>query len=238
MSRKPTLDDALLLALLEAGVHGLDVIKWYFRKPLEFNIFQDEFFDKIKSLEQEGLVEHGKFGLEYKLTEKGKFRANNIENEINSDDYISLITRVSPEVELRKRLKNLETFVISIVFVVLSYSQLQSIPKIVILPLYISTSLFVLFLIVFVFGIIYSCSSLIGIIVFWAYYTSKYGKIRNKILILYKEHERTIKFTFRFIVLPVIALLITIFVLGMTIEYSIGTLILTIIGQLILPKQN
>lgn len=244
MSRKPTTEDALLLALFEAGENGLDIIKWHAMKPSEFNISLDDFIEKVDKMRKDGLVDFLKFGesllsQKYKLTEKGKFEAHNIGNEIDRDSFISLVTRVSPEVEIRKRIENIETFIISSIFAFLGFLGLESgLKNPNNFPLYINFSIIMLYLLIFIVGLIYSISNFMQIFEFWGYYVSRYGKTRNRIFILYKNHEKNIKRTYRFVILPLIALLISIYGLGMNTEYALGTLILTIIGQLILPKQN
>ena len=241
MSRKPTFEDALLLAFLEAGAGGLDIVKWhYFNKPDEFEVSLDSSIKKVDSLVEEGFVDSFSSGSEkYKITEKGKFEAHNIGDKINSNDYISLIARFSPEVEIKKRVQNIETFLISILGVYFSFSSLESLLKTqtnisvnVYFPILASV------LIMLIVALIYLYSSFTQIVDFWAYYSLRYGKASKFIFNFYKNYGGIIKTISRFIILPLITLLIVNYGLDMSMNYAVGTLFLTIVGQLILPKQK
>ncbi len=236
MARKPTLEDAFLLGLLEVGEEGLGDIKWwYLMKPKEYQESYDNFIKMRDKFLDEKLIEFNNFSDVYKLTEKGRERAKSIEDEINRDDYISMITRFSPKEELRKRMLNIETLIISLFFGFSSALGLIGLKTITTsLPLYIYLPRLIIFLIIFVIGLTYSVLSLSRIIEFWTYYTAKYGKTRKHLIIYYKQHEAKIKTIYRFVLLPIIALVASIYGLGM--NQAIATLILTFIGQLMMPK--
>lgn len=244
MSRKPTLEDALLLALFEARYDGLDITKWYMRIPKEFEISIEDFIDKVYIMQQESLVEYAKLGNlyqseQYILTEQGKLKAYNIGNEINQNDFISLAARVSPEIETRKRIQHIETFIISSFLAFNAFFMLRNLLTITNYPLYLFMFLLFFFLVLLIITTIYSISSLIQILSFWSYYSTKYGKTQKYILYIfscYNNNEKRINFAFKFIILPLISLLILIHVLGISIELAMSTFITTFIIQLIFHK--
>jgi len=120
MPRKPTLEDAFLLALLEASDNGLNNTRWYMVKPSEFRESYDAFIEMNDKLVTEKLIDYMDFLDHHKLTTKGTEKARSIEDEISPNEYVSLITRISPKEELRKRIHNIETFIVSSFFVLLS----------------------------------------------------------------------------------------------------------------------
>ncbi len=143
MPRKPTLEDAFLLALLESGDDGLNNTKWYrINKPPEFQESYEDFMQLEDNLVRENLIEFVDFLDKYRLTEIGIERAHSIEGVIGRDRYISLIARLSPIEELRKRTQNIETFIISSFLALLSYIELLNLKNITFLPSYIILAMF------------------------------------------------------------------------------------------------
>jgi hypothetical protein len=208
-------------------------------KPTEFETSMYDFTKIIEGMYKEGLIDNVKIAGSqqlYVLTEKGEEKARSIESEIDVDDYISLITRVSPKVELRKRMLNIETLLISGVFIWVSIAGIGGLKNLTLLPAYIIFIILIFFLIVFVIGLIYLVSSLAQIMIFWIYYTANYGRTPRCIFNYYKKHERNIKFISKFILLPIFALLVAIYVLGWSIETALGTLFFTFIVEIMKSK--
>lgn len=219
MPRKPTLEDAFLLALLEASNDGLNITRWYMIKPSEFQESYDAFIEMIDKLVTEKLIDYIDFLDHYKLNEKGKEKAHSIEDEISPNKYLSLITRISPKEELRKRIHNIETFIVSSSFVLLSCIGLLSLENTLFLPQIIFT-IFIFYFIIFIIGFTYSISNLFRIVEFWAYDLAKYGKTNKKIIIFYKEHEKFINNISSYILLPMLFIIIIVYVLDLSIEYA------------------
>lgn len=241
MPRKPTIEDALLLALQEASEDGLSITNWYIMKPGKFQESYDDFIKIKNKLEMEKLIEFNVSQDVYKLTKEGTERAKSIEDEINRDDYISLITCFSPKEELRKRTLNIETLIVSLFFGLLSALGLEN-RETIHLPSFFYLLALIFLLIVFVIGLRYSISSFMQIVQFWAYYSIKHGKTANQIIIFsvifYREHKKYINGISRYIGLPLIILLITVHFLGWSIQNSIGTLIIAIFTPYMLPKSK
>lgn len=232
MARKPTLEDAYLLALFEAGEIGLESSKWFLiNRPSVFQESWDDFIKMRNNLLGETYIHYTNFVDGYKLTEKGKEKAHRLEGEIGMEDYISLITRVSPREELRKRMQNVETFIISVFFAFLGFLGLSNLKNIN-LPSYLPSNtivvVFILFLIFFVIGFAYSTSNFFQIVKFWVYYSIIHGKTRKQIFIFYTGNEKIIKTIWSCILLPLIILLIIIYGLGMNVLYAIATIIVQV----------
>ena len=237
MPRKPTLEDAFLLALLEAKDDGLNNTRWYMIKPSEFQESYDAFIKMNDKLVTEKLIDYIDFLDHHKLTTKGKEKAHTIEDEISPNEYVSLITRISPKEELRKRIHNIETFIVSSSFVLLSSIGLLNLKNIP-LPSQIIFVMFIFYFIIFIIGFTYSISNLFRIVVFWAYYLVKYEKTGKKLIIFYKENENIIKNISSYILLPVLFILIIVYVLDFSIEYAALPLIFQIFKPYIFRRYN
>ena len=238
MVRKPELNDALLLALAESGEKGLEIVNLHLRIPEEFKLSIDELKEKVHNLSEKGYINiiYGDSVLpkHCSLTKEGELKAHNIQNEIDLTEYVLLITRVSPELEIRKRLENIETYVISVFFVLISFFGLKEYEPSNI-SVYIDIGMLIFFSIILIISLMYSISSLVKIIAFWGYYTRKQGRIRNYTYKIYTKHERKIKFSFKYIMLPIIAVIFVTCGLGiMSLKYAIGVIILSIVSQYIL----
>ncbi len=173
----------ILFALKDASQgYGFDIHKWFLsEKPDEFDINNTDFRDLIDKLETQGILkralrEQGNFY----LSDKGKKELNDLKRQLKFKEYYHVISNF-PEIELKERVKSLESFVLSSIIltvgsvVIFRLSQIFSSQGGNIIY-------FILFLYIFILiASYYVGGSLGGIILFWI------NDVQRETLWKYKE---------------------------------------------------
>lgn len=111
----------ILIALSKAPKWGYDAVKLYHQRPDFLDVQFDKFFNLLRELENEDFIKHNKktLSLSFFLTEKGEKEVRKFYHPSNIKSFYELL-RYFPELELKDRIENIESFIFSTIFLFLS----------------------------------------------------------------------------------------------------------------------
>lgn len=158
----------ILFALKDASQgYGFNIKKWFLEKPDDFDINNPEFVNLMDRLETEGILKRAsKDPNNFYLSDKGKKELTKLKKKLKFKEYIHIISNF-PEIELKERIKSLESFIILSIFLAVGSVVISGLSK---LFLYYGNNIFYLMLFVFFFlGIAaYYVGNYLGnILLFW-----------------------------------------------------------------------
>jgi hypothetical protein len=208
----------ILLALKDASQeYGFDINKWLqFEKPKEFDIHFTNFQSLIDGLEEKGILKRAlKEQVNFYLSEKGKKELAALKKQMTFKEYILVISNF-PIIELKERVKSLESFVLSSIILGIGSVVLFGLSQILIS--YGRNITYVILFLYFVFTIIasYYIGNNLGIIILF-----RTNDMRKETLWIYKEWY----WDNRDVINKVITGLFTIIIIGLLDYLQISTVI-------------
>lgn len=101
---------------------GINLLDWYGQGPREFKISYDDFYEIVKKMLKEGIIKEGTVtsSHDHFLTTRGRIELDNIKKKLGYAGYYHLISKF-PYIELKERVGTIESFVFSLVSLLITY---------------------------------------------------------------------------------------------------------------------
>ena len=234
MAREISSEDWILLALLNSSEkYGFDLDTWYFhKKPEKLKDNLTQFHNTLKRMKDSDIIKNAtEFSENYCLTKEGKKKARDLKGKLKLANYYSLVSQF-PEIEIKERIGRIESFLVSLTFLVLLYfiginSRLSNDT--------LSLILLVLYGTMFLSSIIFLITTLTEIIIFWIINLNK-----NTLWIyrefLWNQRNKIVNLIQGLVVLGIIYAVYTFKIF--TLEVISGTLALSIAAHIIINWKN